>query len=604
MSPKSAPSSSKSKKARTTRSGKATTRKRAGATRRAARPRPPVVRMSRTLAKLEAHPESPELMEQAQADLAQHGLQAFFDAAAKTPAGQRAQHIDSTARELALVIGDEQARSIFPGRRGDEGNVRQTWKDCIGARVVQPLRIFKPATLDEMRSILQQASELGCRVKAVGSGHSFADVATTTDFLVETHGLGRVLELERGVLNAGVDAGHLVETEGGIRVSALNEALWERGFGLINMGGYDGQTLMGVVSTSTHGSGISFPPLCNFVVSLTTVLAKGRTMRIEPKAGITDPAKWVAKHPDIELVQDDDFFNAVLVGIGCMGVIYSVVLSVQDRYWMIEQRSLSKWSDVKRELQGGAPLRDNRHWEVLINPYQINGDYTCLITRRNPLEAPNAPAQNLPQRNFIVELLAKARFSGAVLLAAINHFPDLVPQVIDQALGSLACDYVDRSYRVFNVGAANDVPAFGSEIGFPMSTYIAATDRILEITKHAQEVGKAYLTSPFSLRFCKASPAFLSMMHEADTCMIEFPLLANTIGGYELLRKIENEMYAFGGRPHWGLLNFISGGRNLIERMYPKFSKWDAVRRKLDPDGMFANAFTDRAGISEVAFKR
>lgn len=602
-------SPAKSRKTKSTRSRKTPARKpkstkqRAGTIKRRASVRPPVKRMSQTLSRLDAHPESPDLLAQAQADLDQHGLQAFFDATAQTPAGQRAQHMQEKARELALTLEDEQAKSIFD-LPSEQGRLRQTWKDCIGARIVQPLRIFKPATLDELRDILRLASELGCRVKAVGSGHSFTDVATTTDFLIETHGLGQVLELDRAVLNASVDASHLVETEGGIRVRDLNEALWERGFGLINMGGYDGQTIMGVVSTSTHGSGITFPPLCNFVVSLTTVLAKGRTVRIEPNAGITDPAKWAAKHPDIELVQDDDFFNAVLVSMGCMGVIYSVVLSVCDRYSMIEQRSLSKWSVVKRELEAGAPLRDNRHWEVLVNPYKIDGDYTCLITRRNPIEVQDTPAQDLPQRNFIVELLAKARFSGAVLLAAINHFPDLVPQVIDQALGSLARDYIDRSYRVFNVGAANDVPAFGSEIGFPMSTCIAVTDRILEIAGHAQRVGKAYLTSPFSLRFCKSSPAFMSMMHEADTCMIEFPLLANTIGGYELLRKIENEMYAFGGRPHWGLLNFISGGRDLIERMYPKFSRWDAVRRALDPDGMFANAFTDRAGITEVAFKR
>jgi FAD/FMN-containing dehydrogenase len=374
--------------------------------------------------------------------------------------------------------------------------------------------------------------------------------------------------------------------------------------GLINMGGYDGQTIMGVVSTSTHGSGITFPPLANFIESLTTVVADGRTIRIEPGDGITDPTKWAAKHPEAELVQDDDWFNAVQVGIGCMGVVYSVVLRAQPRYWMIEQRSIQPWSEVKKALQDGAPLHDNRHWEVLVNPYETNGDHTCLITRRNPAPEPAGPAHKVPQRNFVVELLAKARFSGAVLLAAINHFPDLVPQITDQALATLARDYVDRSYRVFNIGAANDVPGYGSEIGFPMNTYLAAVDRILGIAAHAQRVGKAYLTSPFSLRFCKASPAYMSMMFEADTCMIEFPLLVNTVGGYELLRKIENEMYAFGGRPHWGLLNFISGGRELIRQMYPQFDKWDAVRQKLDPGGVFANSFTDRAGITPIAFKR
>jgi FAD/FMN-containing dehydrogenase len=560
--------------------------------------------MTRTLTQLEANPGDPALVAQARADLEQHGLQAFFDAAAETPGSQQARKAESLEKELVATKEVPIEKGLLFPPRGDEPQLRQTWKDCVAARVVQPLALFRPTTLGELRSILRQASQHKCRVKAVGSGHSFADVASTTDFLIETHGLNKVLDLEQDVLRADASTGELFAVECGIRVHDLNEALWDAGFGLINMGGYDGQTVMGVVSTSTHGSGIEFPPLAHFVASLTTVVADGRTIRIEPRDGITDPAKWAAKHPDIELVQDDDWFYAVQVGIGCMGVVYSVVLRVQPRYWLIEQRSVTTWRELKPELEDGAPLRDNRHWEVLVNPYQVNGEYTCLITRRNPVDQPDVPSQELPQRNVIVELLAKARFSGAVLLSVINHFPDLVPQITDQALRVLARDYVDRSYRVFNVGAANDVPAYGSEIGFPMNTYIAATERILEIAGHAQRVGKAYLTSPFSLRFCKASPAFLSMMFEADTCMIEFPMLANTVGGYELLRKIETEMYAFGGRPHWGLLNFLSGGRELIRQMYPQFDKWNAVRRQLDPDGVFTNAFTERAGITPIAFKR
>jgi FAD/FMN-containing dehydrogenase len=567
-------------------------------------PATPPPGMTRTLTQLEANPGSPELVAQARADIEKHGLQAFFDAAAKTPGSKQAKKAEAMEKELAATVAVPVEKGLLFPPCGDEPQLRQTWKDCVAARIVQPLAIFRPTTLGELRSILRQASAQGCRVKAVGSGHSFADVASTTDFLIETHGLKNVLDLERGVLKPGIDTRNLFAAEGGMRVRDLNEALWEAGFGLINMGGYDGQTIMGVVSTSTHGSGIEFPPLAQFVTSLTTVVANGRTVRIEPHDGITDPARWAARHPDIELVQDDDWFNAAQVGIGCMGVVYAVILRVQPRYWMIEQRSVTTWRELKPQLQDGAPLRDNRHWEMLVNPYEVNGEHTCLITRRNPVDEPTTPSHELPQRNFIVELLAKARFSGAVLLSVINHFPDLVPQITDQALHTLARDYVDRSYRVFNIGAANDVPAYGSEIGFPMSTYIAATDRILEIAGHAQRVGKAYLTSPFSLRFCKSSPAFMSMMFEADTCMIEFPMLANTVGGYELLRKIENEMYAFGGRPHWGLLNFISGGRELIRQMYPQFDKWDAVRQQLDPDGMFANSFTDRAGITPTMFQR
>ena len=162
-------------------------------------------------------------------------------------------------------------------------------------------------------------------------------------------------------------------------------------------------------------------------------------------------------------------------------------------------------------------------------------------------------------------------------------------------------DYIDRSYRVFNIGAANDVPAYGSEIAFAMNNYLEAVDHILDLTGR-QAVGQAYLNAPFSMRFVKASPAHLSMMEGADTCMVEFISLDHTIGGKELLQELETEMYAFGGRPHWGLLNFLSGRDGLIEAMYPLLALWQVVRRELDPHGRFANAFTERCGLTLRVF--
>jgi L-gulono-1,4-lactone dehydrogenase len=545
--------------------------------------------IARHITRLKAEPAAEENVAQLQADIQQHGLDAFYDALAQTPEARR------LARQKPPAAP---TKGLFaPAPPGDVGQIRQTWQNYDGSLSAQPLRLFKPTTLAELRSIIQQAAAHKARVKAVGSGHSFTDVAVGADFVVDTHGLGSTLPLEQDVLKAGVDTSALFETEGGITVRDLNEALWDAGLGLLNMGGYDGQTIMGVVSTSTHGTGIEFGPLSGFALSLTLMLADGRVLRMEPHDGITDPAKWTAKHPDVELVQDDDRFNAVQVGIGCMGVVCSLVLQVRERYWMKEQRTLSTWAQVKQDILAGQVLAENRHYEVLVNPYLTNNQHTCLITRRNPVPEPAVPPDQLPTRNVLIELFARFPGSGQLLLGLLNTAPDLTPTLIDAAMQGLARDYVDRSYRVFNIGAANDAPAYGSEIGFPLRTCTGAVERILQIAAGTQSVGKAYLTSPFSLRFVKASPAFLSMMHGADTCMIEFPMLDNTVGGKELLRRIEHEMYAFGGRPHWGLLNFVAGA-DLVAAMYPQFGKWLDVRRQLDPNGVFDNAFTDRAGIS------
>ena len=54
------------------------------------------------------------------------------------------------------------------------------------------------------------------------------------------------------------------------------------------MGGYDGQTFAGVMSTATHGTGVSYGPLASFARSIDLVAAGGIVHRIEPAGGITD----------------------------------------------------------------------------------------------------------------------------------------------------------------------------------------------------------------------------------------------------------------------------------------------------------------------------
>jgi len=561
-----------------------------------------VAQIALDLARVNADPSADTSMEAVRSDIQNHGLQAYFHAAVQTLAAEEARSVQEGRAAVPFEAGEVPTFAVAPGG----GVLRKTWLNCIGSRIVQPLRVFRPETLDELKSVIQQAEINHCRVKAVGSGHSFADVGSTRDFLIETHGLCRPLHLELDALRPEAGPETLFETEAGITVRALNEALWNSGLGLENMGGYDGQTIAGVISTSTHGSGIAYGPLPSQAVSLTIVSAGGRTVRVEPTDGITDPQVWAARHPDIELKQDDEWFHACQVGLGCMGVIYSLILRVRPRYYLKEQRTLSTWSRVRRELQDGQVLRDNDHYEVLVNPYATlpDGHYSCLVTRRNPVPEPGQLSLPAASRNVLIELAASVPGPSRLLLAALNAFPWFAPNIIDGAMQTLVDEYTDRSYRVYNIGMANEVPAYGSEIGFPMENYLEAVDHILEITGQRQALGQAYLNSPFSLRFVKASPAHLSMMQGADTCMVEMITLDHTVGGIELLQELEMEMYEFGGRPHWGLLNFLTGASGLIETMYPRFTEWQAIRSEMDPNGLFGNGFTERCGLTPRAFTR
>ena len=57
-------------------------------------------------------------------------------------------------------------------------------------------------------------------------------------------------------------------------------------------------------------------------------------------------------------------------------------------------------------------------------------------------------------------------------------------------------------------------------------------------------------------------------------------------------RGIERIMGEVGGRPHWGKLHFQTA--ETLAPLYPHWDDFQRVRRALDPEGRFANAYTDR----------
>jgi FAD/FMN-containing dehydrogenase len=359
------------------------------------------------------------------------------------------------------------------------------------------------------------------------------------------------------------------------------------------------------MSTSTHGSGIAFGPLNDFVRSLDLVAADGRVHRIERTDGPTDPGAFKAHHgADPTLVQSDNCFDAVAVSMGCMGIVVAVTLEVERKYFLQEVREFHTWEKVRADLEDGAVLRDNRHYEVLFSPYTRKHAYPCLVTTRNYTDDPARRWWSKRTRNWFVEFASAFPPTPHIINLIVGLWPGLSPFLLENAIRALIKDsYEEVSYKVLNIGAANVLPAYSAEIGVPMDgRHIEAVERIIEVAAERRQLGEVYQSSPISLRFVKASPAYMSMMHGRDTMMIELIQLTRTEGGYELLAAYEEALYELGGRPHWGQVNTLTGSHGLVASMYPRYGDWLDVRRRLDPDGVFDSAFTKRVGISEDRF--
>jgi hypothetical protein len=238
-----------------------------------------------------------------------------------------------------------------------------------------------------------------------------------------------------------VDAGSLFFVEGGITLAALNSMLDKLTppLALKTLGGSDGQSLAGAISTGTHGGDFDRPPLADSVRAIYLIGAQGTHHWIEPTKPITDPDKIVRTFPCIRsdnVHYDDDMFRAVLVSMGSMGVIYAFVLDVVPQYSLLHWNKWSTWEELRhhsgKELFDGSwtGMKDfvdakfppshfgelhNRFLQVVVDPIKNDdGTHNCYVSNRVELPSTVPPSGVKPVSKVTEDEITNA----------IQHSPD------------------------------------------------------------------------------------------------------------------------------------------------------------------------------------
>lgn len=173
--------------------------------------------------------------------------------------------------EALLVATDD----LLGMNRIEMPGAGQFWENTLGNVVIHPNWCFTPNSLEDLKDIIRKAEGLGHKVRAVGSGHSFSDVAPSKDYIVFTHQLNKYLEIDRNTLTEQAKSLNLYQTEAGIRLHDLNLDLDSKNLALPTMGAFDAQTIIGAISTGTHGTGYSAGSMPGIVRSLVLVSSGG-----------------------------------------------------------------------------------------------------------------------------------------------------------------------------------------------------------------------------------------------------------------------------------------------------------------------------------------
>jgi FAD/FMN-containing dehydrogenase len=91
---------------------------------------------------------------------------------------------------------------------------------------------------------------------------------------------------------------------------------------------------------------------------------------------------------------------------------------------------------------------------------------------------------------------------------------------------------------------------------------------------------------PVEYRTVAADDVWLSAAYERATATISVHQDIRE-DDEPLFRACEKVFLSFGGRPHWGKINYLGGGA--MRAVHPKWDDWWEIRNKRDPNGIFLN---------------
>jgi L-gulonolactone oxidase len=175
---------------------------------------------------------------------------------------------------------------------------------------------------------------------------------------------------------------------------------------------------------------------------------------------------------------------------------------------------------------------------------------------------------------------------GSVFALAGRHFPGRARQLARIASRGVGrSTKVDRSYRVF--ASERRIRFTEMEYSIPREHAAEVVPRVLE---HAAkpELGVAF---PIEIRFVAADDADLSPSHDRDAAYLAVHQ-DHRLDWRPYFEGVERIMADYGGRPHWGKRHFQSA--ETLASLYPRWDSFQAARARLDPEGRFRNAYTDR----------
>lgn len=396
--------------------------------------------------------------------------------------------------------------------------------------------LHRPATVAELQALVAR----GPRVRVLGSGHSFNDIADSPGALISLDRMPRTVDLDSSAAR--------VRVGGGVRYAELGRRLHASGFALHNLGSLPHISVAGSCATATHGSGDTNAGLAAAVSAIELVTATGEILHLDR-----------ATH--------GDRFNGAVVALGALGAVTALTLDLVPAF------------DIRQYVYERLPPEalEEHFTDITSSAYSVS-----LFTRwRRPgidqvwvKQRTDAPAADLARFGAVpadgprhpVPGMPAANCTGQLGVPGPWHerLPHFRPEFTPSAGRELQSEYLLA--RRHALGA------------------LRALDRIRDRIAPVLQVSE--------IRTIAADELWLSPAYRQDTVGVHFTWIEDAAAVRPVMALVEEHLAPFGARPHWGKLFAMGAGR--LRAGYERLSDFGELMRDLDPGGVFTNDFVRR----------
>lgn len=415
-------------------------------------------------------------------------------------------------------------------------SIGATW---AGTHTFHAAELVEAATIAEVQRAIAGTDG---PVRALGTRHSFNDLADSTGRLVTVTSIPADATLDEDARTVTVGAG--------TRYGELAVWLESHGWALHNMGSLPHISVGGAVATGTHGSGVTNGCLSDAVAGLTYVNAAGDL---------------------VDARRGDEGFEGLVVGLGAYGIVVRLTLDIQPTY-LVRQ-------DVYRGLSWDAVFDDL--------PAVMGAGYSVSLFTM--WDEPTIQQAWRKTRIGVGEDPLEEWLGSRFETAAEAGLVDVPPTNLTEKSG-VPGPWLERlpHFRL------DSTPSNGDEIQTEYFVALAdGADALRAVRALGSEIAPHLLVS--ELRTVAADGLWLSGAYGRDTLAIHFTWRNSPADVAALTPRIEAALAPYGARPHWGKVHTMSA--DAVAAVTPRLADARAQFERLDPAGRFANDHLRRLGV-------